>query len=191
MCFDEAEFGSLTKHETNTKAHHRLSFEKFLKEVGGSILKAFNYFLLRIDKIAALSTKDQESDRENIFKLLRTIEHTSWFINATAGTDRMLHFTSVVERINHELARMAANYPTSTDPNIKETQTAYAYLEMCFTQWVRTTWSSTNTGIPRTLKRTQMRFSKRLPAHMRVKMSYLKDKNIMKNIQPCSVKGAM
>lgn len=105
-------FDSHTKRGTNSKALQRLTIDNFLKDAGGSPLKAFNALGLRIDQLAAVATPDQQSDHAKITVLLRAIERTSWFIAATAGTDRLPHFTSVVERINHELAKMAVNDPS-------------------------------------------------------------------------------
>lgn len=77
--------------------------------------------MLRIDQLASVATPDHQSDRSKISILLRVIERTPWFIAATAGTDRLPHYTSVVERINHELARMAAYNPNFSRPNPRST----------------------------------------------------------------------
>lgn len=100
-------FDSRTKRETNTKALLRLSYDKFLKEWRGSPLKEFNNLVLRIEKLAAVDTPDQQSNRAKISVLMNAIERTKWFITATAGTETFEDFTGVGEKINHELTKQS------------------------------------------------------------------------------------
>lgn len=100
-----------TNRETNTKALLRLNLDKIMKEALESPVKGFNRLLLRIEKLAAVPTADQQTDWAKITVMMNAIERTPWFIQATAGTEAIPHFTGVVEKINHELSKQALNDP--------------------------------------------------------------------------------
>lgn len=42
---------------------------------------------------------------------MATIETTPWFMTVTAGVETLTHFTSVVQKVNHELSKLALNDP--------------------------------------------------------------------------------
>lgn len=102
-------FETDTKRETNAKVLSRLKFGTFVKEARGSTLKSFSALVVRIEKLGAISTADKKTEKGKIAALLTTIEQTPWFITATSGVERMTHFTSAVQKINHELSKMALN----------------------------------------------------------------------------------
>lgn len=104
-------FDSNTKRETNTKSLQRLDFSTFLKEAGGSTLRAFNAFVLRIERLSAIATIDQQTEKAKITNLMNTIEHLNWYLTATAGVELIPHFTGVVQKINHELGKIATSVP--------------------------------------------------------------------------------
>lgn len=112
-------FDNALRRETNTKSLLRLDFKKFLKDVDGSNLKAINNLVLRIEQLSAITTTDQRTERAKIRNLMNAIERTHWYITATAGVEQINHFTEVVQRINHHLAKMTTNNPRFDDESTR------------------------------------------------------------------------
>lgn len=90
----------------------RLDFRRILKESEGSNLKAFNALVMKIEQLSAISTPDQQTDRAKIGILMRTIESMPWYVLATVGVESIGHFSGVVQKINHELAKIVIRNPS-------------------------------------------------------------------------------
>lgn len=105
-------FDTRTKGDTNSKVLHRLKFDTLLKAANGSPLQAFSALVLRVEKLASIAEPEDQTDKSKISFLMRAIEQTSWYIQATAGVENIRTFSEVVQRVNHELAKKAHNDPT-------------------------------------------------------------------------------
>lgn len=105
-------FDNSTKRETNSKALMRLDFNELLKEADGSTRKAFNLLVLKIEQLSAIATPDQQSDRAKIGTLTSTIEKFPWYVLASVGIESIPHFSGVVQKINHELAKISICSPS-------------------------------------------------------------------------------
>lgn len=104
-------FDTRTKKDTNSKALHRLTFEPFLTSACGSPLCAFSALVLRMEKLASIAQPKDQTERAKVTFLMRAIETTSWYIQATEGVENLTNFSEVVQKVNHELAKQAHNNP--------------------------------------------------------------------------------
>lgn len=109
-------FDSATKRETNTKALQRLDFEAFMKDASGSTLPTLNALVLQIDRLSAISIAEKQTDKAKITNLMSSIESTNWYLSATSGVEAIPHFTGVVQKINHELGKIATSIPDFDEP---------------------------------------------------------------------------
>lgn len=76
------------------------------KKPDGSTLKAFNKLVHKIEQLSTIATPDQQTDRAKIGTLKGTIESITWYVLATFGIESSTHFSGVVQRIKHELAKI-------------------------------------------------------------------------------------
>lgn len=90
----------------------RLDFKQLLKEANGSTLKAFNTLVLRIEQLSAIATPDKQTDKAKIGTLMSTIEAMPWYVLATVGVEGISHFSGVVQKVNHELAKISVCDPS-------------------------------------------------------------------------------
>lgn len=112
----KSRFDSNTKREKNTKVLKRIDSSTFLNDASGSSLRAFNALVLRIEQLSAIATEDQQSDKAKITNLMDTIEPMHWNLAATAGVEAIPHFTGAVQKINHELGKIATSIPNFDEP---------------------------------------------------------------------------
>lgn len=107
-------FDSSTKREPIPKPYSDSVLTSLLKKPTDLKLrrsKTSTKLVLRIEKLASVATPEQEAYKAKITVLMNSIEMKSWFIAATAGTESIRHFTGVVEKVNHELAKQAVKKP--------------------------------------------------------------------------------
>lgn len=73
-------FDSATELETNSKALQRLNFPSFIEDASGSTLRAFNALVLRIERLSAIATADQQTNKAKITNLMKSIESMHWYL---------------------------------------------------------------------------------------------------------------
>lgn len=73
-------FDSTTKRKTNSKVLQSLDFNTFIKEASGSKLRKFNALVLRIERLSAIATADQQTDKAKITNLMNSIEPMNWYL---------------------------------------------------------------------------------------------------------------
>lgn len=108
----QSRFDNSAKRDSNSKAMMRLQFEKFLAVSNASVHQAFNEIVLRIEKHSAIATSDLQTKRAKITALMSTLERTPWFIQDTAGVEYLKEFSSVVQKVSHELKKMTLHDPS-------------------------------------------------------------------------------